>query len=233
MIDPLSLSARRIAVIAPHADDESLGCGGLIAALAADERAVMIIVITDGGASHRSVQWPRQRLAARRREEAIDAAGRLGVGVANVRFLDLPDAAMPDESAPLWIAACARMAGWLRDFGPDLVLQPWRRDPHCDHRDAWRLTQAALVQVGLTPELLEYAVWLDELGAPEDQPAAAEAERVAFDIGDVLDAKRAAVACHLTQTTDLIDDDPEGFRLTQATIDRLVGPTETYWRPLS
>ena len=43
-------------------------------------------------------------------------------------------------------------------------------------------------------------------------------------------AKREAVAEHLTQTTVLIDDDPDGFRLDTTTIDRLTGPTETYWQ---
>src|SRR5690606_16204888 len=52
LVDPLSLPARRITVIAPHPDDESLGCGGLIAALAADGRAVQVVFVTDGAGSH-------------------------------------------------------------------------------------------------------------------------------------------------------------------------------------
>ena len=44
-------------------------------------------------------------------------------------------------------------------------------------------------------------------------------------------AKRSAVAAHRTQTTDMIDD-PNGFRLTETTIARLVTPAETYWHPV-
>ena len=51
-----------------------------------------------------------------------------------------------------------------------------------------------------------------------------------FDVAAVLEAKRAAITAHLTQTTRLIDDDPNGFCLTEAAIERLARPTETYWQ---
>ena len=54
--------------------------------------------------------------------------------------------------------------------------------------------------------------------------------RVSFDIADVVETKRAAVAAHLSQTTALIDDDPDGFMLDAATIARLTGPIESYWQ---
>jgi LmbE family N-acetylglucosaminyl deacetylase len=80
--------------------------------------------------------------------------------------------------------------------------------------------------------MLEYAIWLDELGLPDDYPRREEAEAISFDVSGVLSRKRAAIAAHATQTTSLIDDDPTGFRLTPATIARLTQPTETFWRPL-
>jgi LmbE family N-acetylglucosaminyl deacetylase len=48
-------------------------------------------------------------------------------------------------------------------------------------------------------------------------------------VSHALSLKRAAIAAHATQTTALIDDDPDGFFLTPATIDRLTQPTETFW----
>ena len=45
-----------------------------------------------------------------------------------------------------------------------------------------------------------------------------------------LEAKKRAIAMHRTQTTALINDDPAAFRLSGATIARLTGPTEYYWR---
>lgn len=230
-LDPLTLPARRITVIAPHPDDESLGCGGLIAALAADGRAIQTLFLTDGAGSHPgSRTWPAARLVAQRRTEATEALSRLGAGEQPRAFLDLPDAAAPGPDEPGGPRAVEALADHLAAFDPELVLVPWRRDPHCDHRAAWTLTRAALARAGLRPQTLEYAVWLDELGAAEDRPRFGEAELLEFDIRPVLGLKRAAVRAHLSQTTDLIDDDPKGFRLSEETIQRLVGETERYWR---
>src|SRR5262245_24685447 len=42
-----------VLVLAPHPDDESLGCGGLIAACQAQGHPVHVLVLTDGAGSHR------------------------------------------------------------------------------------------------------------------------------------------------------------------------------------
>ncbi|HUN97803.1 MAG TPA: hypothetical protein VMU69_16420 [Bradyrhizobium sp.] len=84
----------------------------------------------------------------------------------------------------------------------------------------------------MRPEILEYAVWLDEFGEAGDRPDSDEVELVRVHIDGVLERKRAAVAAHLSQTTGLIADDPDGFRLTPQTIARLTQSTEIYFRPL-
>ena len=83
------------------------------------------------------------------------------------------------------------------------------------------------------PDTLEYAIWLDELGDVEDHPKPGEAELIRLNVGTVLANKRAAIAAHETQTTDLIADDPDGFRLTPQTIARLTQSTEVFWRPIN
>ena len=45
-------------VLAPHADDESLGCGGLISELAAQGRPPVVVVVTDGTGSHPVTDLP-------------------------------------------------------------------------------------------------------------------------------------------------------------------------------
>lgn len=233
LLDPADLTAERILVVAPHPDDESLGCGGLIATLGALGRSVHTLFVTEGGASHRnSPTWPRGRLSAEREREAAEALARLGLEDQPRTFLRLPDAAMPGLETEAGQAALAAVRSLLAAFRPDLVLLPWRRDPHCDHRDAWRMVSEALAAEGMHPQTLEYAIWLDELGDAADRPQPGEAERIAFDIAPVLDRKRAAVDAHQTQTTGLIADDATAFRLTAETIGRLVGPAEAYWKPL-
>lgn len=223
--------SRRVLVIAPHPDDETLGCGGCIAMLARQQSEFYIVFVTDGGASHpQSMAWPRRRLARCREAEAIEALHRLGASHARHCFLGLADAAMPEPHAVEWQAALGALVAIIKEFQPDLALLPWRRDPHCDHRNSWQLADAALRRAAVRPVVMEYAIWLDEFGTPEDQPRPEEASRVVYDVSSVLAAKQAAIAAHVSQTTALINDDPTGFRLTPATLARLVGSTETFWR---
>ena len=231
MLDPAAIPHQRrsVLVIAPHPDDETLGCGGLIA-LGRQQSRFFIVFVTDGSASHpRSMKWPRPRLARCREKEAAEALRRLGAGGAHRRFLRLIDAAMPMPDTPAWDVALRNLVTIIVEFQPDVALLPWRRDPHCDHRASWQLAHTALQLAKIYPLTLEYAVWLEELGAPADYPRPEEASRVVYDISEVLPAKQAAIAAHVSQTTPLITDDPNGFRLTPATLARLIRPTETYW----
>ena len=229
--DPLLLDARRILIAAPHPDDESLGCGGLASILAADGRDFHTLFVTDGGASHpNSKSWRRPRLVAERETEAVRALAVLGLADMTWTFLRLRDADMPDPGSHEWRVTLGRVSKLIEAFAPDLLLLPWRRDPHCDHRASWQLLMEATARAAVKPEVLEYAIWLDELGTRDDFPRQGEMIRRIFDVSKVVAAKRLAVAQHLTQTTAMIDDDPNGFRLDATTIARLTGPTETYWQ---
>jgi LmbE family N-acetylglucosaminyl deacetylase len=222
---------RRALIIAPHPDDESLGCGGLVALLSQRGCELAVIFVTDGGSSHTlSRAWPRERLVARRRAEANAALLELGLADAQRLFLNLPDAGMPSPGSQQWHRAVARVSSAVQKLRPELVVAPWRRDPHCDHRAAWQMAHEALRPTSPRPLMLEYAIWLDEFGAPGDSPQPSEVEAIAIDITQTLAAKKRAIAMHRTQTTALIDDDPSGFRLSAATIERLTGPIECYWR---
>lgn len=231
-VDSILAKAAATLVVAPHPDDESLGCGGLIAMLAARGRRVHTVFVTDGGSSHlNSASWNRKRLAARRAQEAEEALRRLGAGNQPRSFLNLSDAAMPTPGSAEHEAAVAALTEIVGKLRPDLALLPWRRDPHRDHRDSWALAMAALGRARHVPEILEYAIWLDEIGAPEDRPAMGEAKRVEVDVTGVAEAKRRGVAAHESQLGGLIVDDPAAFRLTPETVRRLTGPTEVYWAP--
>ena len=47
------LGGERPLILAPHADDESLGCGGLIAACCERGQQPIVVILTDGAASIR------------------------------------------------------------------------------------------------------------------------------------------------------------------------------------
>ena len=131
-------------VLAPHPDDESLGCGGLIALAAAQGRQVHVAVLTDGTGSHTgSVRYPAPRLAALREAEAAEAVTRLGLPVSALHFLRLPDRYAPHDG-PAFDAAVDRVRGLLGACSAATVLTTWRGDPHGDHLAASLIARAAV-----------------------------------------------------------------------------------------
>ena len=86
------LGGRRALILAPHPDDESIGCGGLIAAACAAGTPPVVLILTDGAASHPgSLTYPSARLRAVREAEALAATDILGLPAGNLRFLREPD----------------------------------------------------------------------------------------------------------------------------------------------
>jgi LmbE family N-acetylglucosaminyl deacetylase len=227
-LGPLA-SLGRVAVFAPHPDDESLGCGGLIARLHDEGNRVHVVVMSDGSGSHpNSPRYPGPKLAALRQAEARDAVGRLGLDPANdVEFLGLPDRAVPGEAGtPAFTAAVDAVATRLARWEIDTVVAPLRGDAHDDHRASFRIINAALALQERRPRLLEYGIW----GTPGRAGVAIDPHQTPFrhyyiDVSRVLRRKRAAIACHRSQITNLIDDDPTGFRLSPRTI----GHFSTRW----
>jgi LmbE family N-acetylglucosaminyl deacetylase len=80
---------------------------------------------------------------------------------------------------------------------------------------------------GLT--LWEYPIWGRTLDPQTPLPDRLHAG-VRVPIEDHIAAKRRAIAAHLSQTTDLVRDDPHGFRLTPSMLALFGDPWETFIR---
>ncbi len=198
-------------VLAPHPDDESLGCGGAIAEARARGQAVFVAVVTDGTASHpKSKVYPAARLQALREEEVRAAVAELGVPSSCLTFLGLPDGRAPHRG-PAFDRAAATLTGLARSQGVGTVCATWRHDPHPDHLATYRLGRAVATAAGI--RLLCYPVWGWTLSARTWLPRG-ELDGFRVDIGARLEAKRRAVACHHSQIPGLIDDDPGGFTMS-------------------
>jgi LmbE family N-acetylglucosaminyl deacetylase len=214
----------RTMILAPHADDESLGCGGLIAELCGRGLPPLVLVVTDGTGSHpNSRLWPAERLRALREDETLQATAALGLPASNVGFMRLRDTAAPHDG-PDFEAACTFISARLRDC--DTLLSPWGLDPHCDHEAVQKMARRVARDKGL--RLLSYPVW-GWLIAPDTQIAPALPMRgFRLDISRHLQAKGRAIRLHASQYSDLITDDPEGFRLPQALLSVFEQPCETF-----
>jgi LmbE family N-acetylglucosaminyl deacetylase len=152
--DPVTL------VIAPHEDDDVLGCGGLMARKRLEGLRVHVAYLTDGSGSHpgHPVLTPEQ-LAGLRQTEARAALRLLGVDSAEVTFLGVRDGMLDCLTPAQAGALCARLTELIGRVRPDEILLPCRRDGSTEHEAAFRLVQASLAGTGLAPRLLEYVVW--------------------------------------------------------------------------
>lgn len=217
-------------VIAPHPDDESLGCGGLVALLRQAAVPVWCVLVSDGTMSHpHSVKFPPAARQALRQQELESALAELGCTPDSLLPLNLPDAAVPLPDAPLGAAAVRQLTDFLRHTRPATVLCPWRRDPHPDHRATSALVRAALAELPQPPRLLEYVVWAWQRAAPDDLPQPGEATGWRLDVGPVLAQKQRAIAAHRSQLAPgIIDDDPTGFLLSADMLAHFAQPFEAY-----
>jgi LmbE family N-acetylglucosaminyl deacetylase len=216
-----------VMVLAPHADDESLGCGGLIVELAAKGRPPVIVIVTDGTGSHPfSRTYPPARLRALREREALQAVTILGLPAERLHFLRLRDTATP-QSGPEFNSTVTALANLMRDNGCRMLCAPWLYDPHCDHEAAQLIARAVAKRTGAA--LLSYPVWgwllADETPLP-DSPV----EGWRLDIQKHLALKRRAIAAHASQYSDLITDDPNGFRLPGNLLSVFDQPYEVFLR---
>ena len=216
-----------ILVLAPHPDDESLGCGGLIAQACAAGIEVHVAILTDGSMSHpNSAAFPAQRLLALREAEAADAVAELGLPPGRLLFLRYQDAAAPRWGKSLRNAG-DRLATVIRERGIATVFASWRHDPHCDHLAAHRIAARACRLAGARH--LSYAVWGWTLPPARILPRT-PVRGWRLEVSDTLPVKRRAIACHRSQMTDMITDDPAGFTVPPGLLALCDRPFEAFLR---
>lgn len=182
-----SLPARSVLVLAPHPDDEVLGCGGLIAAWLDAGVRVRVAIVSDGGQGGD---------AATREREALAASLALAAGAepAELQFWRLPDRGLVADAALV-----DRIARSITASGADCVLAPSLYEVHPDHRAVALAASAAFAAVygddrndssdgGNSPARLAFY----EVGHP--LPA-----NTLVDITPVLARKQSAIACFGSQ----------------------------------
>ena len=152
------LTNGRLLILAPHMDDETLGCGGIMA-LHSDPSRIYCLFATDGSRSPSPLlPWVGKidrELPSRRRSEALAALAELGVGRENLIFLNLPDGKLSRHTQSLR----SSLLQTLEVVRPDLVLAPFRLDAHPDHVALNRAARKVLARDAARPTLAEYFVY--------------------------------------------------------------------------
>lgn len=187
----------RVLVIAPHPDDEVLGCGGTMARLAAMGAEVHVLVTTEG----KPPQYSRESVE-QVRSEMRDAHEVLGV--AKTHLLDLPAAALDTVPASRINAAVGEIVDAVM---PDTLLLPFFGDIHTDHQAiftaamvAARPRRAKVPRNILCYETLSETNWYAPPMTPAFMP------NVFVGIGDTLSKKIEAFQKYQSQVKAFPDE---------------------------
>jgi LmbE family N-acetylglucosaminyl deacetylase len=181
-----------VLVIAPHPDDESIGCGGTICLHADRGDRVAAVFLTSGEKGLTDVSKEDARRI--REKEAEDAAGILGIS--SVTFLRRPDKHLEQDA----LQAAEALKPILDREKPEVIYLPHERDFHQDHRASASIVETALrASENPTPSLRSY-----EVLTPLTEYDHAE------DISPVMRRKLKAVCAHRSQVRQ--------FRYDRATL---------------
>lgn len=148
-------------IFAPHQDDESFGCGGVIALKRKQDVPVKVVFITDGGGSHSdNPRVTRQEIIQIRRQEALTALTILGVEAENIHFLNKWDGALYKMDTVEREETIAQIAQLIRTFQPQELYVTHNNDHSKDHEISYELVKAAVDVAEIEVDLWQYAIWL-------------------------------------------------------------------------
>lgn len=164
----------RVLIIAPHPDDESVGCGGLLAKYSSQ---CEVWVLTDGRYGGKEDEETVKSIRTTEFHNEMKA-----LGIENFRMFDVYDLHLFEHEDLL--------------INEDLIkftkiFVSYRFDEHKDHEMAYKIIKKALAQNGVNAELYEYEVWTPLQRATHY-----------IDISDVMDMKERIISFHQTQIQD-------------------------------
>lgn len=135
-----------ILVIGPHPDDQELGMGGTIAALAEQGHDVLLLDVTNGEPTpHGS---PEQRaIEAAAALNILTPDGKMHAGGKPVRRWLL---GLPNRTVEHTVAARHAVAAVMRAHQSEVVFAPYPEDAHPDHRAVTRVAEDARFDAKLT-----------------------------------------------------------------------------------
>jgi len=184
---------RKALVIAPHADDETLGMGGTIAKMAREGWAVTVAVMTGHGEGAHPI-WPRDAWDRIRAEAGMACAL---LGVSELVFEELPASCLDTHPTH---DTNARVAKLIAGIKPEAIYIPFVHDLHRDH---YEIAYAA--QVAARPYIASYVNMLAMYETPTETHLRPGEAAMAFvpnefvDISDDFETKLAAWAQYDSQ----------------------------------
>ena len=178
-----TLRRQRVMVVAPHMDDEVIGCGGTLLLHRALQSEVRVVFVSD---SSGAVGDPglAKKLRGIRHAEMTKVSSALALS--SVVELDFADGSLMSHEE----AIASRLAEELRSFRPAQVLCPFPADGHADHQATAVALALATRLAGWQGEVLAYEVWSTLW------------PNMAVDIGTVADEKARLIRMYASEMGD-------------------------------
>ena len=169
----------KILVIAPHADDESIGCGGLLALYGPQ---CDLLLLTDGRKGHTKSEYSDENKLVEIRKKEFTAVGRIAK-VRNIFFLNIEDGKMAQKRAEL-------MRINIKSY--DYIFVPNRYESHLDHKVVYGIVNKMKKLQKAKANIYEYEVW-----TPLRHPT------WFLPITSVYEVKKRMIAQHISQLADI------------------------------
>lgn len=174
--------------VAPHADDETIGCGGLLARLSFEDVQTKCVLVT----SPRPSSDYTKEICSQKHQEFLAASKILGISKSC--SLGLEPARV--EEAPL-VQLVKAIGAEIEEFKPEAVLLPWLYDAHSDHRI---VAQAALASLKWFRQKGVRMILMYEVVSETDQAFHhAFKPNLFVDISQFLDKKVEALDCYQSE----------------------------------
>jgi len=173
------LSQKDVLVLAPHPDDESIGCGGSIARHTAQGSRVKVIFITDGDKGDFEGRFGKDYVPIRR-ESAEKAMSALGVE--DYEFWEYRDRDIHLKEENI----LERLLNAAKTFSPYLIYAPSPYEAHPDHKAVSKMAMKVYKETGIT--VLFYEVLM------------ALMPNILVDITSTIQKKRMAIESYHTET---------------------------------
>ena len=196
---------KRVLIIAPHPDDETIGLGGSIAKMS--NRGDDIYVLTISGHLPPIYQRKDYEITVNEAKEAYDI-----LGVKKSKFLEIPTTMLGDEPVH---SLNEKITSVVSEFSPQIVFCPFP-DRHIDHKLIFESTLVATrpVREGLGIELVAAYETLSEThwNAPHIEPNFMP--NLVIDISDFVEKKLDALKCYKSQIP--INEGPRSVEAAKA-----------------
>lgn len=144
-----------IIIVAPHPDDEVLGCSGFIQRMIDNGKQVHVVILSGGGKSHQGCcHIDESTLIDSRRKLSRKAAKILNLPLDQLHFLDYSDGSISFNDPET-----QRLQILIEELSPNAIFVPHKGEGWSDHIETGKIVREIIRIKSIPVQLYEYCVW--------------------------------------------------------------------------